>query len=126
MAWGPKPKLLAEMSRTVTVGDKIFHLNVRRTSRKRPQRTPYGETLKGKWVESVSTDGSCEEFPDCHWWPYNDFGDRYAQFSCSGWEPETAEFNTVQEVMEAMIFEIKGWPQKETADQILARLGQKG
>lgn len=123
MAWGPKPKLLAELNRTFTIGEKTFHVTVKRTSQKRPERDMYGRTSRGKWVETVSTTGYCEEYPSVYWWPYNDFGNKYATFSCDGCEPETPEFDTVQGIVEALIFQVKGWEMKETADELIAKIG---
>lgn len=45
-----------------------------------------------------------------------------ASFSCDGYEPETPEFDDVDAIASAIIFELKGWEQEKTADEIIAEL----
>lgn len=123
MAWGPKPKLLSEITRRVNIAGKVVTIRATRTSRKMPTRSPYGGTVRGKWTEYVFTRARADIYPDCEWAPEVDGNRRYASASMCGWEAKTPEFPIIDEIVDAMVAELKGWDWDETVDQVIARLG---
>lgn len=85
-------------------------------------QTTIKRRVRGQSVERLVTRCSADIYPNCEWFPQVDFGDKMAPFSCDGYEPETPEFEDVDAIASAIIFELKGWEQEKTADEIIAEL----
>lgn len=85
-------------------------------------QTTIKRRVRGQSVERLVTRCSADIYPNCEWFPQVDFGDKMASFSCDGYEPETPEFEDVDAIASAIIFELKGWEQEKTADEIIAEL----
>ena len=124
MAWGPKGKIIYDVSKTVTLFGKEYHLRVYRLQKKTRDRDPVTFKNLG-WSEKIFTNGKVTEFPDASWWPEIDFGTKMAACSHSGYEAKDPAWDAINEIIEAMIFDARKWEHEgneANTDDIIARL----
>ena len=116
-------KIIYERNRTVTLFGRDYNIKVQRFTKKVRQRDPITFKNLG-WAEKTFTRGYVAEFPEAHWWPEIDFGDRIVPCSMNGNEERDPAFRKVDQIVEAMVFDAKGWEHEdnESTDDIVARI----
>ena len=116
-----KGTVFYNVEKTVKLFGTEYHLKVQRFRKK--VRLRNSVTLKSEgWAERNFTRGYVAEFPDAHWWPEIDFGEKMATCQYAGYEEKNPAFRIVDRIIEAMIFDAKGWAQEESTAAIIERL----